>query len=114
MRVSALTGSVRGREGGPVERHGFESYFVIGEGLLSESGDGRPATLAAASVSATAAAAPPFRFSRMGPAGAGKQLGDQNRRKVANAMAAGGGGDSRIPAGFTYLGQFIDHDLTFD
>jgi hypothetical protein len=23
-------------------------------------------------------------------------------------------GDSRIPAGFTYLGQFIDHDLTFD
>jgi Animal haem peroxidase len=29
-------------------------------------------------------------------------------------MAAGGGGVSQIPAGFTYLGQFIDHDLTFD
>jgi Animal haem peroxidase len=29
-------------------------------------------------------------------------------------MAAGGGGASQIPAGFTYLGQFIDHDLTFD
>ena len=25
-----------------------------------------------------------------------------------------GGGQSQIPAGFTYLGQFIDHDLTFD
>ena len=29
-------------------------------------------------------------------------------------MTAGGGGDSGIPAGYTYLGQFIDHDLTFD
>ena len=25
-----------------------------------------------------------------------------------------GGGQSTIPAGFTYLGQFVDHDLTFD
>jgi hypothetical protein len=29
-------------------------------------------------------------------------------------MADGGGRESPIPAGFTYLGQFIDHDLTFD
>ena len=29
-------------------------------------------------------------------------------------MTAGGGGDSTVPAGFTYLGQFVDHDLTFD
>ncbi len=29
-------------------------------------------------------------------------------------MAAGGGETSAIPSGFTYLGQFIDHDLTFD
>jgi hypothetical protein len=29
-------------------------------------------------------------------------------------MAAGGGGSTQIPAGFTYLGQFVDHDLTFD
>ena len=29
-------------------------------------------------------------------------------------MARAGGGSSGIPAGFTYLGQFIDHDLTFD
>jgi hypothetical protein len=26
----------------------------------------------------------------------------------------GGGGESSIPAGYTYLGQFIDHDLTMD
>ena len=29
-------------------------------------------------------------------------------------MAVAAGGQGQIPAGFTYLGQFIDHDLTFD
>ena len=29
-------------------------------------------------------------------------------------MTAGGAGRRSIPAGYTYLGQFIDHDLTFD
>ena len=92
-----------------VEMHGSESYFVLGEGLLAESGGGRAATEAA-----PADAAPPFRFSRMGPKGVGRQLGEPNRRRIARRMTAGGGGASRIPAGFTYLGQFIDHDLTFD
>lgn len=89
-----------------MEQHGSESYFVIGEGLLGESGEGR--TLAAAT------AAPPFRFSRMGPNGTGHQLGAPNRTKLGRLMAAGGGGASPIPSGFTYLGQFVDHDLTFD
>ena len=60
------------------------------------------------------AAAPPFRFSRMGPRGISRQLGEPNRKKIGVAMTAGGGGPSQIPAGFTYLGQFVDHDLTFD
>jgi Animal haem peroxidase len=96
--------------GGVVERHGSESYFVLGEGLLGESVGGRDRTLSAAEEEA----APPFRFSRMGPSGVERQLRDPNRRKIANAIAAGGGGVSRIPAGYTYLGQFVDHDLTFD
>ena len=29
-------------------------------------------------------------------------------------MVTGGGGDGKIPAGYTYLGQFVDHDLTMD
>src|SRR5215813_3806297 len=29
-------------------------------------------------------------------------------------MLGEGGFNNSIPAGFTYLGQFIDHDLTFD
>jgi hypothetical protein len=94
-----------------VERHGTESYFVIGEGLLTESVDGREQAPAAA---AATAGAPPFRFSRMGPRGLNKQLGDLNRKRVANAMVATGTGASQIPSGFTYLGQFTDHDLTFD
>jgi hypothetical protein len=93
-----------------MERHGSESYYVIGEGLLGESVGGREPTLARA----VEAAAPPFRFSRMGPSGRDHQLGDATLRRLGNAMAVGGGGASQIPAGFTYLGQFVDHDLTFD
>ena len=93
-----------------MERHGSESYFVLGEGLLTESVGGREETLAAA----VEAAAPPFRFSRLGPKGTGRQLGEPNRKRIAEAMTSGGGGPSGIPAGFTYLGQFVDHDLTFD
>ena len=48
-----------------MERHGFETYFVLGEGLLGESGGGR-------TVAAAVEAAPPFRFSRMGPKGVGR------------------------------------------
>jgi hypothetical protein len=93
-----------------VERHGSESYFVVGEGLLGESVGGRDRTLAAALEAAT----PPFRFSRMGPSGINRQLGDPIRKKLAQAMLASAGSASQIPAGFTYLGQFVDHDLTFD
>jgi Animal haem peroxidase len=92
-----------------MERHGSESYFVLGEGLLAESEGGRPRALAAE----VEAAAPPFRFTRLGPKGA--RLSDSVLERAAGAMT---GRDtrreSRIPAGFTYLGQFVDHDLTFD
>src|SRR3954469_10304389 len=83
--------------------HGSESFFVLGEGLLGESRGGRDTA---------GQAAPPFRFSRMGPRG--RALARAARVKVAQAMTAGGGPFSDIPAGYTYLGQFIDHDLTFD
>ncbi len=93
-----------------MERHGSESYFVLGEGLLAESLGGREATLSRE----MEAVVPQFRFSRMGPKGTGKQLGEPNRRKIGEAMTASNLAPGTIPAGFTYLGQFIDHDLTFD
>ena len=55
---------------------------------------------------------PPFRFSRVGPKGT--PLNATITRKLARAMVVGGGGDGKIPAGYTYLGQFVDHDLTMD
>lgn len=90
--------------------HGSESFFVVGEGLLSESGEGRRPVVAAAATAAQAT--PPFHFSRMGPKG--DQLSQSIHSKSAVAMTQGGGGSGNIPAGFTYLGQFVDHDLTFD
>ena len=92
-----------------MERHGSESYFVIGEGFLGDSRGGRQLALTAAG-----ATVPPFRFSRLGPKGAGKQLGLPNRTKIADAMTVDNLAPGQIPAGFTYLGQFLDHDLTFD
>jgi Animal haem peroxidase len=92
-----------------VGKHGSESFFILGEGLVGESVGGRAPRLDAA-----AADAPPFRFSRMGPKGVNRQLGEPNRRRLGRAMTSGGGGASRVPAGYTYLGQFVDHDLTFD
>ena len=92
-----------------MEKHGSETFFVLGEGVLDETVGGREPRIATA-----AAVTPPFRFSRMGPKGTDRQLSESIRKKLGNAITAGGGGASDIPAGFTYLGQFIDHDLTFD
>jgi hypothetical protein len=93
------------------QHHGSESYYVLGEGLLTKSGGGRPVPLAP-EVEAQIA---PFRFSRMGPSGAGMQIGEMTRQKLATAMTTGATDPgSRVPSGFTYLGQFIDHDLTAD
>jgi Animal haem peroxidase len=89
--------------------HGRDEYFVVGEGLFTPGVNGRDG---AATAVRAAADAPPFRFSRVGPKGS--QPTEAVRLRVGEAMADGGGGSSRIPAGFTYLGQFVDHDLTFD
>ena len=66
---------------------------------------------------ATPEAPPRFRFSQMGPDGTEHQLSDRTVELLAFNMAAGGGSGvetSGVPAGYTYLGQFIAHDLSFD
>ncbi|HJV05288.1 MAG TPA: hypothetical protein VJ868_08500, partial [Actinomycetota bacterium] len=75
-----------------MERHGSESFFVLGEGLLGETVGGREQTLAPE----VEAAAPPFRFTRMGPRGTGRQLGDATIEDVGGVMI-GAGADARIP-----------------
>ena len=98
-------------------RHGRDRFFVIGEGVLAED--------AAVDPRARGAAVSPaphlsevdelrqFRFSRIGP------QGDPASTGLVSAMAetiteTTPDSDGDIPAGFTYLGQFVDHDLTMD
>jgi len=95
------------------DRHAAESFFIPGEGLLSESAGGRRTGVAdEPSLAKAADEEPPFRFTRMGPKG--DPLPEATLRKLAETMTEGGGGSTGIPAGYTYLGQFIDHDLTLD
>ncbi|WP_433272046.1 peroxidase family protein [Actinosynnema sp. CS-041913] len=57
-----------------------------------------------------------FRFSRLGPEGV--QVSEEVRIALATAVTADvpqpDSADPAMPAGFTYLGQFVDHDLTMD
>jgi hypothetical protein len=108
-------------DGAPV-RHGREVFFVESEGVVGGADDAvllpTPAAEAAAGVRGSSRAAreevaPDFRFSRLGPKGT--KLPRQIRVKVARAMTVNQRPlNGPIPAGYTYLGQFADHDLTFD
>ena len=101
-------------------QHGSESYYIEGEGLVDVSLSGRSGRSrdrvddpAAAPPQLAPGEPPPFRFSRVGPRSR-RQISPLNRRKVAEAMNRGGKVATGVPAGFTYLGQFVDHDLTAD
>jgi len=108
-----------GGEEEAVKRHGLRRFYVVGEGVYGEaksgSVDGKKLVPAKAADAAGGAPDATFRFSRMGPPGAaGAQLSGPTREHLAELMTVGDKKFSRIPAGFTYLGQFIDHDLTMD
>lgn len=89
-------------------RHGTEDFFIDGEGVVET----RVGERTSARRALAAGEAPAFRFFRAGPRGT--QLSESLLRKVSLAMVAGGGGAGEIPAGYTYVGQFVDHDLTMD
>jgi len=95
-----------------MKQHGRSSFFVVGEGVLEFGGDGRPATREPATIEELRR----FRFSRLGPKG--RQLDEGTRVALAGAIEATGtqpdSADPAVPAGYTYLGQFVDHDLTMD
>jgi hypothetical protein len=96
-------------------RHGRDAFFIEGEGVVGDASSAPPMTARANTSVTTGAArlaAPTFRFSRVGPVGV--RLPEATLKKVAQAMTGGSETDGTIPAGYTYLGQFVDHDLTFD
>ncbi len=99
-----------------VKRHVRDNYYVVGEGILSSNGyEGhceRPSTEAELRK---------FRFSRIGDKGT--PIDRAVLQKVAEAMTLPPSAESpvqpvsadpAVDAGFTYLGQFVDHDLTQD
>ena len=95
-----------------MKQHGTTSFFVVGEGVLEFDRNG----VATARRPLTVEELRRFRFSRLGPEG--PQLDEETRIALATAMTADvpqpDSADPSIPAGFTYLGQFVDHDLTMD
>lgn len=99
------------------KRHIRNSYYVLGEGIFNDPGtsDGAPVEPLTPS---TIASLRKFRFSRLSPAPGTTVTSRELREALAKAMTpATESPDSShpaIPAGFTYLGQFVDHDLTLD
>ncbi|WP_368744630.1 heme peroxidase family protein [Desertibaculum subflavum] len=93
-------------------RHIRKHYMVVGEGMLSRDEAGKPVCYRAPSNVELRE----FRFSRLGPKG--KPASDALCLALGEAMTKPGNQpdakDPIIPAGFTYLGQFVDHDMTFD
>ncbi|MET9225391.1 heme peroxidase family protein [Lentzea sp. NPDC003310] len=89
-----------------------DSFFVVGEGVLEFDGRGEATTRQPS----TAEELRRFRFSRLGPKG--PRTDEATRVALATAITADvpqpDSADPAVPAGFTYLGQFVDHDLTMD
>ena len=88
-------------------RHSRDEYYVLGEGTFRMNPDGT----ASRTESVTA---PPneFPFSRLGPKGTGLDLALAEAVAVAMTGVPQQVEDTSLPAGYTYVGQFVDHDLT--
>lgn len=96
------------------------AYYVTGEGILPESPDGGEG--------AESKRVPALRFGRLfgrtqcapRPEETDRvvrklmQLGHLMNERAGGGNAGGNNNDSDIPAGYTYLGQFIAHEITFD
>jgi len=95
-----------------MKRHTRDNFYVVGEGILTQDESGSPICCRPS----TEAELRKFRFSRLGPKG--EPLDDPTREALADAMtlpeSQPDSSTPPIPAGYTYLGQFVDHDLTMD
>ncbi len=92
-------------------RHGREAYYIAGEGMRSLGTHGETKQWTATSLEESVE----FRFSRFLPGLVGEPNGDDLLAQLAVAMLQKRGkSEPGMPAGYTYLGQFVDHDMTLD
>ena len=92
-------------------RHGREAYYIAGEGMRCLDKDGKLRHWIATSLEESSE----FRFSRFVPGLVGEANSDELLSQLAVAMLQKKGAtDATMPAGYTYLGQFVDHDMTLD
>lgn len=110
----------------PTRQHGRTQFFIEGEGFvdaalipprLRETAPAAVQGLQAAAATGRPTPERAFRFCRLFPKL--KPLETEDAKLIALGQALDdpfvqGAVDSTIPAGFTYLGQFVDHDITFD
>jgi hypothetical protein len=99
-------------------KHGQTTYYIEGEGFVGDEASGSAGQILGAAPESSTALNPEraFRFTRMFP-----QLA-AFRPALEDLIALGAAMDdtpnlkdhATLPAGFTYLGQFLDHDITFD
>lgn len=95
------------------KQHGQRTYFIVGEGFVADIQSSSVSTTGAENTNEERA----YRFSRMFPALPKLVVEDDLLIQLGKAMIATEESEDQntnIPAGFTYLGQFIDHDMTFD
>jgi hypothetical protein len=106
------------------------AYFVCREGILKEPDllqcpfSTTSVTASSESVDSQRSQEPRFKFGRMFPELRTKKVGDKPDEKVVAELLLLAqkmketedevGTDSDVPAGYTYLGQFIAHEITFD
>lgn len=96
-----------------MKRHMRDNYFISREGIYAgePSQNGEQGSV---QQGYTTAELRKFRFSRIGPENK-MPLGEKLLKAVAEAMVAKPvTPDSGVPAGYTFLAQFIAHDLTWD
>jgi LysM repeat protein len=102
-------------------QHGQTAYFIEGEGFVGEDRVGVRALPLTALEAISTAASPAeaeraFRFSRMFPDLPTFRPDQDALIALGKAMdeTPSVADHPDLPAGFTYFGQFLDHDLTFD
>jgi hypothetical protein len=102
-------------------KHGRTQFYIEGEGFTPTAmPSSRLQQMVPGAAAMDAAPTPPdvgrtFRFCRLFPDLEKFQPDDAALIALGQALEdpfVAGASDSQIPAGFTYLGQFADHDIT--